>query len=374
MQAHELNDDNEIIQAMQKHRDSVESFDAESVHVETKNTQMSTLIQRIENDEINFAPEFQRSNEVWDDVRQSRLIESMMLRIPLPVFYMDASNDGKWEIVDGLQRLNTIKRFVVKDELELTGLQIMRDRNGQRFSELGRELQRRITEADIVIHQIRKETPEPAIYEIFNRINTGGTPLSTQEIRHALNKGPVLKYLDKLAESKEFREATDNGVSTRRMGAQECVLRFLAFTFLPPENYNEHDMNSFLVRAMKVGNRLSRSKMDEYEALFLRAMQVSYKIFDKYTFRKKNQNDARATVNKALFEAVSVNIGRLNNTEQQILIEKRAQVLNKMFALIDNDKLFEKSISGSTASVKSVRYRFQKVADMFREIINSHAK
>ena len=374
MQAHELNDDNEIMQAMQKHRDSVESFDAESVHVETKNTQMSTLIQRIENDEINFAPEFQRSNEVWDDVRQSRLIESMMLRIPLPVFYMDASNDGKWEIVDGLQRLNTIKRFVVKDELELTGLQIMRDRNGQRFSELGRELQRRITEADIVIHQIRKETPEPAIYEIFNRINTGGTPLSTQEIRHALNKGPVLKYLDKLAESKEFREATDNGVSTRRMGAQECVLRFLAFTFLPPENYNEHDMNSFLVRAMKVGNRLSRSKMDEYEALFLRAMQVSYKIFDKYTFRKKNQNDARATVNKALFEAVSVNIGRLNNTEQQILIEKRAQVLNKMFALIDNDKLFEKSISGSTASVKSVRYRFQKVADMFREIINSHAK
>ena len=374
MQTNELlNDDNEIMEAMRQHRSTTERFDAESVHVETKNTQMDTLIQRIEHNEIDFAPSFQRSNEVWDDVRQSRLIESMMLRIPLPVFYMDASDDDRWLIIDGLQRLNTIRRFVVEKSLKLTTLELMADCSSKYFDDLSRNLQRRIREADIVIHQIKKGTPEAVRYEIFNRINTGGTPLSPQEIRHALNPGPFLKYLGTLAESDEFRKAICNGIKVKRMGDQECVLRFLAFSFLRPENYNESDMNFFLVRAMKVGNR-SEYKRDEYHKLFLKVMRVSYEIFGEYTFRKNNQKGPRPPVNKALFEAVSVNVGRLSDSEQKILIEKRVQAQRKMASLIDSDKLFEKSISGSTASVNSVRYRFQKVADMFREIINSYVK
>lgn len=372
----ELNSDYEIMQLMKRKKKecSPERFDSRSVHVEKKDTQMSTLIHRIENDEIDFTPEFQRSDEAWDDIKQSRLIESMMLRIPLPVFYVDATNENKWLIIDGLQRINAVKRFVVTSELTLTGLELMSECNDQKFSELSEKLQGRIREADIVIYQIKEGTPKAARYEIFNRINTGGTPLSPQEIRHALNPGPFLKYLETLAESDEFRKAICNGIKVKRMGDQECVLRFLAFSFLQPENYNESDMNFFLVRAMKVGNRLSEYKRDEYRKLFLKVMRVSYEIFGEYTFRKNNQKGPRPPVNKALFEAVSVNVGRLSDSDQKILIEKRVQARQKMASLIDSDKLFEKSISGSTASVNSVRYRFQKIAEMFREIINTHAK
>lgn len=210
-------------------------------------------------------------------------------------------------------------------------------------------------------------------HEIFNRINTGGTPLNPQEIRHALNPGPFQKYLKELAESTEFKKATAGGVQQKRLEDQECVLRFLAFMFLSPENYNDSEMNFFLEKAMKVGNRLSKSMLDKYEVLFRRAMQVSYQIFGEYAFRKNNQNGSHSPFNKALFEAVSVNIARLDN-EAQKLIASRDDVLRKMAALINNDKKFFDSISSSTASVKNIRYRFEAVKKMFREIIDTHAK
>ncbi len=119
-------------------------FDTSKIRVETKNTQMDSLIKRIKNKEIDLAPGFQRRAGIWSDKAQSLLIESMLIKIPLPAFYMDATDDGCWLIVDGLQRLTTIRRFVISEELALCGLEFLTDYEGKKFSELPRSFQRRI--------------------------------------------------------------------------------------------------------------------------------------------------------------------------------------------------------------------------------------
>lgn len=346
-------------------------FAPSQVRVETRNTQMDSVIKRMKYGEIELNPEFQRRPDVWRDDRQSRLIESMLIRIPLPAFYIDATDDNNWVVVDGLQRLNAVRRFVVDEELELKGLEFMDKLEGKKFSELPRIYQRRIEETDIVIHKIQKGTPEDVKYIIFRRINTGGEPLSSQEIRHALNQGDFTRYLGELAESEEFRTATDNGVSPRRMDDQECVLRFMAFTMTQPSKYSEDDFDLFLNTAMKEGNKLSDEEMKQYGMKFLRAMNVSREIFGSNAFRKFYRGHyGRFPVNKALFEAVSVNIGALDEAEQDMLIKKRELVIDSLGRIIAEDKEFDSSISQGTGSVKKVQYRFNAVKNIFVEVMD----
>ncbi|MFD0395065.1 DUF262 domain-containing protein [Streptomyces nogalater] len=139
---------------------------------------------------IDLAPDFQRKAGIWTDGKQSRLIESLLLRIPIPSFYAAENKDGSWAIVDGIQRLTSIARFVEPqtvgaDPLELTGLEYLRNFDGAGFADLSGKLQIRLRETEVVVHVIRRGTPEPVMFNVFARINTGGEPLTRQEIRHA---------------------------------------------------------------------------------------------------------------------------------------------------------------------------------------------
>lgn len=302
------------------------------------------------------------------------LIESMMLNIPIPAFYMDAVNDDKWIVIDGLQRLNTILNFVIKKETRLKHLRIMKEFEGYKFDQLPSEMQRRIRETDVVIYEIREGTPEAVRYEIFNRINTGGTPLSSQEIRHALHPGRFLEFLARLARSQEFRTAISDGISSNRMADRECVLRFMAFTFLPPELYGKDDFNFFLHKAMDIGNRLSPQKMDEYEKRFYRAMETTHRIFKEKAFRKyyrKTKN--RPPISRSLFDAVSVNLDRLTEEQQEALVQRKKNVNEKMVRLFEEDKEFDNAISqGSSSGARYLRYRFEAIKRMFEEVLNEY--
>jgi hypothetical protein len=144
------------------------------VRIETKPVLIESIITRIQKGEINLQQEFQRDVRIWSDKTQSRLIESLLIRIPIPAFYADAStNDSKWLIIDGIERINAIRRFVITNDLILSGLEFLTQFNNKSWNDLPRGFQRRLTETVLTFFIIEKGTPPDVKNVIIKRIKTG---------------------------------------------------------------------------------------------------------------------------------------------------------------------------------------------------------
>ena len=345
-----------------------EPFDPTLIRVETKPMSMDLLIARMKEDELDLMPGFQRKAGIWSDAAQSRLIESMLIRIPLPAFYMDATDEDRWLIVDGLQRLTTIDRFVIKKNLKLTGLEFLDQIEGKAFDELPRAFQRRIYETQVTVYLIERDTPTEVKFNIFKRINTGGLPLSPQEIRHALNQGKATKLLAILANSNEFKKATDYGIQDKRMADQECVLRFMAFTISSYLNYKTKDFDNFLNKAMENINKMPENEIEKLKRQFLGSMIAANDLFGRYAFRKQYQkNSWRYPINKALFESWSVNLNLLNKDQLNNLQKRKDHLIDK-FTQLMNDRDFESAISQGTGNIAKVHLRFSSIEQLLQEV------
>lgn len=346
-------------------------FDTRAIRIESKSGNMNTLLSRLENDEIDLAPDFQRLGGIWNKTSQSRLMESLMLRIPIPAFYFDGTDDEKWLVVDGLQRLTAIRRFVIDQDLKLCDLEYLKEHEGKIFSELPRPLQRAIREADLVWYLIMPGTPDNVKFDVFRRINTGGLPLSSQEIRHALNGKPVTDVIRKLAESEEFKQATAHGLSDKRMDDRECVTRFLVFAVFPPESYDKDDFDAFLNTGMRYLNTHAEL-LDDLQRRFLRTMRAAERIFGNDAFRKRYYSNAtRFPVNKALFESWSVNLDACTDEELQILEQKKGKLKEAFMRLMREDSVFEKAVTQGTGSISRVKCRFKEIRDLIQEVLHA---
>ena len=205
--------------------DEPDKFIPSDVNITQVPTNVSNIMERLENEEYDLMPAFQRHGGLWSVEKQSRLIESLMLKIPLPAFYFNASREDKWVVIDGLQRLTAFQNYLVGVELEdgscekyvFQGMQYLRDFNGKTFDELPRQYIRRIKESSIVAYTVTKGTPEEVVFNIFQRINTGGVQLNDQEIRQALYSGRGTDLIKEMAEMEEFKEATQFAVKPERM-------------------------------------------------------------------------------------------------------------------------------------------------------------
>ena len=181
-------------------------FNPALIRVDTRPMSIDLLLKRIEHNELDLQPSFQRKDGIRSEGAKSRLIESLLVRIPLPAFYVDATDDDKWLVVDGLQRLTALKSFILDNTLKLRELEFLSHLDGKTYADLARPLQRRITETLVTIYVIEKGSPPELKFTVFKRINTGGFPLSAQEIRHALNQGPASEILAELASSADFKK------------------------------------------------------------------------------------------------------------------------------------------------------------------------
>lgn len=352
-------------------------FDPDQIDVITRNPTVDLLLSRIRSGSIDLQPDFQRRRGIWTDERQSRLIESLLLRIPLPTLYAAENADEGWAIVDGIQRLTSIARFIAPEtigdtRLRLSGLEYLGDSyEGASFEDLPGRLQTRLKETELVLHLIRQGTPEEVKFNIFVRINTGGLPLSSQELRHALIPGPAREYLKSWASLPEFRDATGGSIRDERMADREMVLRFVAFRLQDPASYTGQDFDAFLRSAMKRMNLLPKAEVARLEAEFLRSLIAAQEIFEQYAFRKRYSREApRSPINKALFEAVSTNLAALKSDEADHLVARRTEVQDGVIAAL-HDYNFERAISQGTGDAAKVRLRFNVIRDLFKGILDA---
>ena len=344
-------------------------FDPEKIKVRTINTTVELLVSRIGYNEIDLAPDFQRSF-VWKMERQSRLIESLLLRIPIPVFYVAADEEENWSVVDGVQRMSTIYNYVT-GKFPLSRLEYLDQLDGQAYGDLPRPMQRRINETQLVVNIIDPGTPEDVMFNIFRRINTGGMTLKGQEIRNALHPGPVREYLQSLAKTEEFFDATNWSIRATRMADRECVLRFLAFYIDPWEDYDTNDLDGYLSRTMKKINKMTRERRNAVAEVFKKAMRAARCIFDDDAFRKRYDpyDPRRRPISKALFEAWSVELARRSPEQISRLVEKREEVIDRFISLMNQDSDFEKAISYATGTPQRVRKRFSAIEELLKEMV-----
>ena len=372
--------------------EEVHPFDPLKVSLYTKSLTASDCIKRMEQGTINLSPDFQR-NEVWDDVRKSRLIESLMLKIPLPMFYVASDEKENYQVVDGLQRLSTLRAFASDKSMKLKKLEFWDEHNERGFDELPPHLQNRITEANFSFTIIDPGTPDRVKRDVFKRINTGGLPLTDQEIRHALYTGPVTELLKELVNSYVFKRVTDYRIKDSRMAGRELVLRFLSFLIRKPGDYRG-TMDEWLSHTMQIINlmptlprdklrdilnennradfnlpEIQFTKIDTIKEFFFRAMDRAYVIFKEYAFRKTlPSTDRRSPINKGLFEVWSVILGEMNEGEFEGLKNNKDRLFNKLHELY-GDKEFYRSISVGSHKPHYVRLRYEKLRECVTELI-----
>lgn len=348
-------------------------FDPERIDVITRTPTVDLMLSRIRTNQMDLQPDFQRHAGIWTAKAKSRLIESLLLRIPLPTFYAAEGDDESWAIVDGIQRLTTIAEFIEPGTvgarpMSLHYLEYLGDQcDGMRFDQLPGRLQTRLRETELVVHLIRRGTPEEVKFNIFARINTGGLPLSRQELRHALIPGQARDILREWAESSEFREATQESVRSERMADREMILRFIAFRLTPPDQYAQDDFDSFLREAMGRLNALPKAEVSRLRAEFDLAMDAARRIFGRHAFRKRSPDggNRRFPINKALFEAVSVNLA--TNPRRNRRLASRGDAVDRGMVDLMNEAPFQTAISQGTGDVAKVRLRFTRIHDMLEE-------
>lgn len=350
-------------------------FDPAKVRMESRTPTLDLMLKRIAHGELELQPSFQRKT-VWTDAMQSRLIESLLLRIPLPSFYVDASDEDKWLVIDGQQRLTAVERFVNREDqtaLRLSGLEFLSEYEGYSYGELPRPLQRRIVETQIAVYTVERGTPSDVKFIIFKRINTGGLPLSTQEIRHALFQGPATNFLRQLAESEDFKIATDGSIQDQRMAAQELVLRFIAFLIHSLDDYQKSgSLETFLNQTMEYLNQCPELERQRIESQFYQAMRFAVDMFGSDAFRKQGgESGRRYPINRALFDAWTVNLAKLSPPDLDYLLQKR-EFLRTSFGDLLKNHTFHQSISTSTGTRFQVETRMVAIKELLDSTLHHH--
>ena len=348
-------------------------YPLDAVFVRTETRSVSEVVRRIDHGRYVLDPDFQR-DFVWPNPKQSKLIESCVMRIPLPVFYVAEAPDGRIVVVDGLQRLTTFTRFL-GNQLRLTGLASGEDGKGSHalegklFKDLPLNLQERVQDTQLTMYILDAKAPERARLDIFERVNSG-EPLTRQQMRNALYNGPATLWLKEAAASAAFQTATGRSLSSKTMRDREAINRFCAFKLLGWRKYNSGDMDVFLAEGLTKLAALTSAQRDQLRARFERAMILNRKLFGEHAFRKSlayGKYSARSVINISLFEVCAVTMSEESVSVADDMTERE---LYNAIVMLMNDEDFLKAITYSTNSTIAVQKRFAAMETVVVEVIS----
>jgi hypothetical protein len=346
-----------------------------NAEVRVEKVQFSVLhLKRLYEDrkELILNPDFQRK-DVWKGKQRSELIESILMGIPIPIMYLFETADGRKQVVDGRQRITTIFDFL-NNKFPLRDLKILHDLNGSRFSDLDKKLQGIFEDYQLHVYVIQPPTPERVKYDIFDRVNRGGTRLNNQEMRNALYGGKATELLKELSESDAFLKATERGVSPTRMKDQYIILRTLAFLLwlsgdlkvikeMESIDYKS-DIDDFLAKVMiAINAHLADSVIEAARNKFLLAMERIHRVLGNDAFRfEPKESGTRRPINMLLFEVLTYLF-----TYEEVESEKTNPVIKEWKKEIDKTGgAFRESVDATS----SVTARFEDVKRLLEKIKN----
>jgi len=329
------------------------------------------LYRQYQKGNLDLQPGFQRL-QVWDNSKSSRLIESVLLEVPIPVIYLSEESDGKYSVIDGQQRLNAFFKFL-ENNLRLSGLTILVELNGKRFQDIPKNLQDKFENATIRIIEIRKESDPDVKFEIFERLNTGSVQLNAQELRNCIYRGRYNELLKELSGNKDFQFLLGLKEPHNRMQDRELILRFFAFyhnTYLkytPP-------MKRFLNKEMEKHRNLNEAEENELRNVFKKSVRLSKTVFGDKAFHrfvagsKEDPNGCyERKMNKGLFDIIM--FGFTMYDENQIIPNSDA-IREELLWMMTHEEEFINAISGSgTDSKEKTLTRFDKWLSALKEIV-----
>lgn len=324
------------------------------------------VVRRMGKKQYILDPDFQR-DFVWDDTKQSKLIESALMRIPLPVFYLAENSDGRVVVVDGLQRLTTFQRFL-NNELALRGLTgSSKELNKLRFDKLDPKLQNRLEDTQLVLYLIDSKVPDRARLDIFERVNSG-VPLSRQQMRNCLHSGPATIWLKERSQSDVFLAATGRSLNSNTMRDREAINRFCAFLLSGAQGYRSigGNMDDFLADTLRTMNDMGQEQINQrMTPAFERSMRNNFTLFGRHAFRKHTDPaGGRAVLNIALFDVYSWLLTRYS---EAFVAANTKEFYQRFYALQENED-FRTAITYSTNDARRVETRFHLIEAQYADL------
>ncbi len=326
------------------------------LQTETYDFTISTIETLLRDEKIRI-PEFQRKY-VWTRILASRLIESLIIQCPIPVIYLDQEDDGTLKVIDGNQRLMSIKLFL-GNGFRLRGLEAFPDLNGLFYRELDPRFRTHIENRTVRCITILKETHPKIKFDVFQRLNTGAVLLNPQELRHGLYHGKLMEELDECGKYTTWK--TLSGIKDdKRMRGSELILRFLALTY-ELQTY-EKPLATFLNKfAQKYRDS---TRMKEFEDRFKKTVDGVHRLFGVTSFRLLDKNgNPENNFNSAVFDAQMVGFALANPSNLEMNASRRRTFMSS-YQKLQADPEFHRAVTASTSDPPLVQLRVQTVRDL----------
>ncbi|MBQ2257516.1 MAG: DUF262 domain-containing protein [Lachnospiraceae bacterium] len=343
-------------------------YQVEDIRIDQKMISLYQVIRWIEQEKLILRPEYQR-NFVWDRKKQSLLIESLMLKIPIPAFYFDESIDGIKTVIDGMQRLTTISRFM-NNEFKLTGLQYIKECEDKRFQDLEIKYQSRIEDTQLAVNILDARCPYLVKFDVFRRINTGGVQLQPQEIRNIIASPETRNLLSEMVNSNAFLAATQNTVNDIRMGAQELALRYIAYRniydFEKKDFITFGEMSKLLDKTIVKVNEMPQKEKDCILSDFIQSMEKCHALFGDSAFSKPQR---KYIVNRALFVSYSIVMDHCK-LKCETLKEKSAAAIKLLEEKLNSNKNYYNAITSSTSSRRNMYTQIYFAIELMEELFD----
>jgi hypothetical protein len=357
--------------------------DGRKIFTDKGDPEVDSLHKKWTKGKLILQPEFQR-HFVWDTGKSSRLIESALLDIPLPVIYLSEENEGREYVIDGQQRLTAFFSFINGKfpdggkDFKLTGLKVFSELNGKMFKDIEEDAQDKITSCKIRTIIFKKESDKNLKFEIFERLNTGAVSLNDQELRNCIYRGPYNKLLNELSRDKDFMYLLGLNTYDKRMKDVELVLRFAAFYHATYLKYKP-PIRTFLNNDMEKYQLIKEKDEGELRNAFKNAVMIIRSLLDKNAFKRfyrgneKNPNGywEPKKFNASLYDILMCLFAQ---TDKNTVYQNLDAIREALIYLMTNDKEFIDSIELSTSSIQAVTKRFDKWKLAIQDIIGIQKK